>query len=247
MVISRWMRVFFRDWIIKEFFPGEVFFQSAFENSCLCEMDSILSFFWEFFKILPNPKLFKSLRNSRTKSTTGHSQKDLGVHKIFIDVLFKNPNSKMKNELIKPVGLVKNPTVAEFWGKKEPYQLQQLGLLLVGCNDEDDIDCHQWLMGGVSFGFWRYWNFKLCLCAGATGSCFLWSCCCRKDILQTPMQKKRRIMGDLEKHERAHRGNFLKRHGGSMAICLIWKLIFFFNLILTNSFCYDASKDISKI
>jgi len=49
------------------------------------------------------------------------------------------------------------------------------------------------------------------LCAGATGSCFLLEAVVAGGYLQNAMQKKRRIMGDLEKHERAIE-NFLKRH-----------------------------------
>jgi len=56
----------------------------------------------------------------------------------------------MKNELIKPVGLVKNANRREF-EKREPYQLQSWPI--VGrLYDEDGHDAHQWWMGGSELG-----------------------------------------------------------------------------------------------
>ena len=74
----------------------------------------------------------------------------------------------MKNELIKPAGLVKSANRREFL-KRGTLSVATVGLLLVGCNDDDD-DMMPPMMGGVSLGVWRYRNFKLCLCARATGS-----------------------------------------------------------------------------
>jgi|GEM_PF-1193511 len=117
----------------------------------------------------------------------------------------------MKNELIKPAGLVKNANRRQFL-KRGTLSVATAGLLLVGCNDDEMMP----MDGGVGlesgdFGILNYAyaleQLEAAFYAAVLGGGYF----------ANANAEENTIMGDLEKHESTHR-EFFKAALGSMAI-----------------------------
>ncbi len=119
----------------------------------------------------------------------------------------------MKNELIKPAGLVKSANRREFL-KRGTLSVATVGLLLVGCNDEDDMMPP--MMGGVSLGSGDTGILNYAYALEQLEAAFYGAVVAGGYFANANAEEKT-IMGDLEKHERAHR-EFFKAALGSMAI-----------------------------
>jgi hypothetical protein len=119
----------------------------------------------------------------------------------------------MKNELIKPAGLVKSANRREFL-KRGTLSVATVGLLLVGCNDEDDMMPP--MMGGVSLGSGDTGILNYAYALEQLEAAFYGGVVAGGYFANANAEEKT-IMGDLEKHERAHR-EFFKAALGSMAI-----------------------------
>lgn len=118
----------------------------------------------------------------------------------------------MKNELIKPVGLVKNANRRQFL-KRGTLSVAAAGLLLVGCNEDEMLpaDGSGVNLGSGDFGILNY-AYALEQLEAAFYATVLGG-----GYFANANAEEKTVMGDLEKHERAHR-EFLKAALGSMAI-----------------------------
>jgi len=119
----------------------------------------------------------------------------------------------MKNEGIKPVRLVKSANRREFL-KRGTLSVATAGLLLVGCNDEDDMMPP--MMGGVSLGSGDIGILNYAYALEQLEAAF-YAAVLGGGYFANANAEEKTIMGDLEKHERAHR-EFFKAALGSMAI-----------------------------
>ena len=117
----------------------------------------------------------------------------------------------MKNELIKPVGLVKNANRRQFL-KRGTLSVATAGLLLVGCNDDEMMP----MDGGVSLGSGDFGILNYAYALEQLEAAFYGAVVAGGYFANANAEEKT-IMGDLEKHERAHR-EFFKAALGSMAI-----------------------------
>jgi glutamine amidotransferase-like uncharacterized protein len=119
----------------------------------------------------------------------------------------------MKNELIKSAGLVKSANRREFL-KRGTLSVATAGLLLVGCNDEDDMMPP--MMGGVSLGSGDIGILNYAYALEQLEAAF-YAAVLGGGYFANANAEEKTIMGDLEKHERAHR-EFFKAALGNMAI-----------------------------
>lgn len=118
----------------------------------------------------------------------------------------------MKNELIKPQGLVSSANRRQFL-KMGGLTLAGAGLLLVGCNDEDKMP----MMGGmVSLGSGDIGILNYAYALEQLEAAFYAQVMAGGYFANASAEEKI-IFGDLEKHERAHR-EFFKAALGSSAI-----------------------------
>jgi hypothetical protein len=118
----------------------------------------------------------------------------------------------MKNELIKPAGLVKSANRREFL-KRGTLSVAAAGLLLVGCNDDNDMMPND---GGVNLGSGDTGILNYAYALEQLEAAFYGAVVAGGYFANANAEEKT-IMGDLEKHERAHR-EFFKAALGSMAI-----------------------------
>jgi len=118
----------------------------------------------------------------------------------------------MKNELIKPAGLVKNANRRQFL-KRGTLSVAAAGLLLVGCNDDDDMMPND---GGVNLGSGDTGILNYAYALEQLEAAF-YATVLGGGYFANASAEEKTIMGDLEKHERAHR-EFFKAALGSMAI-----------------------------
>jgi hypothetical protein len=117
----------------------------------------------------------------------------------------------MKNELIKPQGLVKNSNRRQFL-RVGTMTVAGAGLLLIGCNDDKDIMPEGMVsLGSGDTGILNYAYALEQLEAAFYGQVLTGS------YFANASAEEKTIMGDLEKHERAHR-EFFKAALGSSAI-----------------------------
>jgi hypothetical protein len=119
----------------------------------------------------------------------------------------------MKNELIKPAGLVKSANRREFL-KRGTLSVATVGLLLVGCNDDDDDMMPN--DGGVNLGSGDTGILNYAYALEQLEAAFYGAVVAGGYFANANAEEKT-IMGDLEKHERAHR-EFFKAALGNMAI-----------------------------
>jgi hypothetical protein len=119
----------------------------------------------------------------------------------------------MKNELIKPAGLVKNANRREFL-KRGTLSVATAGLLLVGCNEDEDMMPP--IMGGVSLGSGDIGILNYAYALEQLEAAF-YAAVLGGGYFANANAEEKTIMGDLEKHERAHR-EFFKAALGNMAI-----------------------------
>lgn len=118
----------------------------------------------------------------------------------------------MKNELIKPAGLVKNADRRMFL-KRGSLSVAAAGLLLVGCNDDDDM---MPIDGGVNLGSGDTGILNYAYALEQLEAAF-YATVLTGGYFANANAEEKTIMGDLEKHERAHR-EFFKAALGSSAI-----------------------------
>jgi Ferritin-like domain len=117
----------------------------------------------------------------------------------------------MKNELIKPSGLVKSADRRLFL-KRGSLSVAAAGLLMIGCNDDEQIPMNPAVsLGSGDIGILNYAYALEQLeaafyAAVITGSYYA-----------NANAEEKQIMADLEKHERAHR-DFFKAALGTAAI-----------------------------
>ncbi len=118
----------------------------------------------------------------------------------------------MKNELIKSPGLVKNANRRQFL-KRGTLSVAAAGLFMVGCNDDDDpIPMNPGVnLGSGDVGILNY-AYALEQLEAAFYAAVL-----EGGYFANANAEEKTIMGDLEKHERAHR-EFFKAALGSNAI-----------------------------
>ena len=119
----------------------------------------------------------------------------------------------MKNEVIKPVGLVKSANRREFL-KRGTLSVATVGLLLVGCNEDEDMMPP--MMGGVSLGSGDIGILNYAYALEQLEAAF-YAAVLGGGYFANANAEEKTIMGDLEKHERAHR-EFFKAALGNMAI-----------------------------
>jgi len=117
----------------------------------------------------------------------------------------------MKNELIKPAGLVKNANRRQFL-KRGTLSVATAGLLRVGCNDDEMMP----MDGGVSFGSGDFGILNYAYALEQLEAAF-YAAVLGGGYFANANAEENTIMGDLEKHESTHR-EFFKAALGSMAI-----------------------------
>ncbi|MHA7128883.1 ferritin-like domain-containing protein [Algoriphagus namhaensis] len=118
----------------------------------------------------------------------------------------------MKNEMIKPGG-AKNANRRDFL-RKSTLSVATAGLLLVGCNDDEDMMPP---MGdGVNLGSGDFGILNYAYALEQLEAAF-YAAVLQGGYFANASAEEKTIMGDLEKHERAHR-EFFKAALGSMAI-----------------------------
>jgi hypothetical protein len=131
----------------------------------------------------------------------------------------------MENELIKPQGLVKNANRRQFL-RVGTMTVAGAGLLLIGCNDDKDIMPE----GMVSLGSGDTGILNYAYALEQLEAAF-YAEVLRGSYFANASAEEKTIMGDLEKHERAHR-EFFKAALGTSAI---GQLEFNFSAIDFNS------------
>ena len=119
----------------------------------------------------------------------------------------------MKNDLIKPQGLVKDANRRKFL-QKGSLSIAAAGLFMVGCNDEDDYMPPMKegvMLGSGDIGILNY-AYALEQLEAAFYATVL-----QGDYFANASSEEKQIMEDLEKHERAHK-EFFKAALGNSAI-----------------------------
>ncbi|MDR7130882.1 hypothetical protein J2X69_003241 [Algoriphagus sp. 4150] len=121
----------------------------------------------------------------------------------------------MKNELIKPKGLVKNANRRQFL-KMGSLSVAAAGLIMVGCND--DIEDRGPKPGGegVMLGSGDIGILNYAYALEQLEAAF-YATVMQGSYFANASAEEKTIMGDLEKHERAHR-EFFKAALGNAAI-----------------------------
>lgn len=117
----------------------------------------------------------------------------------------------MKNELIKPSGLVKSADRRLFL-KRGTMSVAAAGLLMIGCNDDEKIPMNPSVsLGSGDTGILNYAYALEQLEAAFYGAVI------KGGYYANANAEEKQIMADLEKHERAHR-EFFKAALGTDAI-----------------------------
>lgn len=119
----------------------------------------------------------------------------------------------MKNELIKPSGFAKNANRREFL-RRGSLSVAAAGLFLVGCNEDEDI--MPMINGGVNLGAGDTGILNYAYALEQLEAAF-YAAVLQGGYFANASAEEKTIMGDLEKHERAHR-EFFKVALGSAAI-----------------------------
>ncbi|WPR76371.1 ferritin-like domain-containing protein [Algoriphagus sp. NG3] len=120
----------------------------------------------------------------------------------------------MKNELIKAQGLVKNSNRRQFL-KTGSLSVAAAGLILVGCKDVEDMDPPT--MGdGVNLGSGDTGILNYAYALEQLEAAY-YAAVMQGSYFANASAEEKTIMGDLEKHERAHR-EFFKAALGNAAI-----------------------------
>lgn len=117
----------------------------------------------------------------------------------------------MKNELIKPQGLVKNSNRRQFL-RMGTMTVAGAGLLLMGCNEDDDM--MPTMAGMVSLGSGDTGILNYAYALEQLEAAF-YATVMQGSYFANASAEEKIIMGDLEKHERAHREFFKAALGGS--------------------------------
>jgi len=117
----------------------------------------------------------------------------------------------MKNELIKPKALVKSANRRDFL-KYSSLSVAGAGLLLMGCNDDEKIP----LNPAVSLGTGDIGILNYAYALEQLEAAF-YAAVMQGGYFANASAEEKTIMGDLEKHERAHR-EFFKAALGKAAI-----------------------------
>lgn len=117
----------------------------------------------------------------------------------------------MKNELIKPSGLVKS-TDRRLFLKRGSLSVAAAGLLLIGCNDDEQIPMNP----GVSLGSGDTGILNYAYALEQLEAAF-YAAVITGGYFANANAEEKQIMADLEKHERAHR-DFFKAALGTAAI-----------------------------
>lgn len=108
----------------------------------------------------------------------------------------------MKNELIKPAGLVKNANRRQFL-KRGTLSVATASLLRVGCNDDEMMP----MDGGVSLGSSDFGVLNYAYALEQLEAAF-YSAVVAGGYFENANAEEKMIMGDLQKHESAHREFF---------------------------------------
>ncbi len=119
----------------------------------------------------------------------------------------------MKNELIKPTGLVKNADRRQFL-KLGTLTVAGAGLLMMGCNDDEDT--MPTMPGMVNLGSGDVGILNYAYALEQLEAAF-YAEVLKGSYFANASAEEKTIMGDLEKHERAHR-EFFKAALGTNAI-----------------------------
>lgn len=119
----------------------------------------------------------------------------------------------MKKELIKPQGLVKNANRRQFL-KMGTMTVAGAGLLLMGCNEDDEM--MPTMPGMVSLGSGDVGILNYAYALEQLEAAF-YAEVIKGSYFANASAEEKIIMGDLEKHERAHR-EFFKAALGASAI-----------------------------
>jgi hypothetical protein len=119
----------------------------------------------------------------------------------------------MKKDLIRPQGLVTNAKRRHFL-KMGTMTVAGAGLLLMGCNDDDDMGPA--LPGAVNLGSGDLGILNYAYALEQLEAAF-YAEVIKGSYFANASAEEKTIMGDLEKHERAHR-EFFKAALGSNAI-----------------------------
>jgi hypothetical protein len=135
-------------------------------------------------------------------------------------------HTNMKNELVRPQGLVKNANRRQFL-KMGTMTVAGAGLLLIGCNEKDEM---MPMPGMVSLGSGDTGILNYAYALEQLEAAF-YAEVMRGGYFANANAEEKTIMGDLEKHERAHR-EFFKAALGTSAI---GELEFDFSSINFNS------------
>jgi len=121
----------------------------------------------------------------------------------------------MKNELIKPQGLVKNANRRQFL-KTGSLSVAAAGLILVGCKDVEEINPNPPMGDGVMLGSGDIGILNYAYALEQLEAAF-YAAVIQGGYFANASAEEKTIMGDLEKHERAHR-EFFKAALGDAAI-----------------------------
>ncbi|MBN7812145.1 ferritin-like domain-containing protein [Algoriphagus sp. H41] len=119
----------------------------------------------------------------------------------------------MKKELIKPQALIKNEDRRRFL-RMGTMTVASAGLLLVGCNDEDDMG--PTMPGAVNLGSGDVGILNYAYALEQLEAAF-YAEVMKGGYFANASAEEKTILGDLEKHERAHR-EFFKAALGANAI-----------------------------
>lgn len=119
----------------------------------------------------------------------------------------------MKNELIKPQGLLKNANRRQFL-RTGSLSVAAAGLIMVGCKDIVDMDPMP--MDGVKLGSGDIGILNYAYALEQLEAAF-YAAVIQGGYFANASAEEKTIMGDLEKHERAHR-EFFKAALGDAAI-----------------------------
>lgn len=119
----------------------------------------------------------------------------------------------MKNELIRPEGLVKNANRRQFL-RMGTMTVAGAGLLLMGCNDDENMMPTMPGMVNLGSGDTGILNYAYAL---EQLEAAFYAAVLQGSYFANASAEEKTIMGDLEKHERAHR-EFFKAALGASAI-----------------------------
>ena len=121
----------------------------------------------------------------------------------------------MKNELIKPQELLRNANRRQFL-KTSSLSVAAAGLIMVGCKDIVDMDPMPPMGGGVKLGSGDIGILNYAYALEQLEAAF-YAAVIKGGYFANASAEEKTIMGDVEKHERAHR-EFFKAALGSSAI-----------------------------